>query len=90
MKDNLKKISVIDFCEYLKENLEDFEQEMMAKNFSSRNQREWFKLLTDYLGLISKREQDFFELDGEDSEEDDLSEQWDTDDDEPNYMNLDE
>lgn len=47
----MKKINVIEFCEFINENLEAFQEDMESRNFSNRNQKEWFKLLQDYLGL---------------------------------------
>ena len=44
-----KKITVEEFVEELRENFLYFKQDMIDKNFSVRNENEWFKLLSDYL-----------------------------------------
>ena len=61
----MKKVNVVEFCEFINEYLETFQEDMESRNFSNRNQREWFKLLGDYLGVSNKRE-------GDDDDENDL------------------
>ena len=47
----LKKINIVEFCEFINENMDVFQEEVESRNFSNRNQGEWMKLLQDYLGL---------------------------------------
>lgn len=47
----LKKINIVEFCEFINENMDAFQEEIESRNFSNRNQGEWMKLLQDYLGL---------------------------------------
>lgn len=54
----MKKINILEFCNEIQENLETFQEEMITRNFSNRNQSEWFRLLGDYLGILPKFEID--------------------------------
>lgn len=66
---SLKKNSVVPFVREIMDNLESFEADMIERNFSARNNKEWFKLLGDYLDL-TLIERDFSKDDDFDTDED--------------------
>lgn len=46
----MEKIELADFVRLLHQDLHEFHLYMKERNFSPRNNNEWFRLLADYLG----------------------------------------
>jgi len=69
-KEKMKKIDVREFFCLFEDELDSFKDEMIVRNFSKRNQKQWFKLMGDYLGFSSPE----LDIDTDDDDEDVLFE----------------
>jgi hypothetical protein len=45
----MKKTTIDSFCTEIEISLEAFKKDMISRKFSNRNNKEWFKMLGDYL-----------------------------------------
>ena len=49
----VKKIDIEEFIDLVEGEIDAFKDEMITRNFSKRNQKQWFKMMGDYLGCTS-------------------------------------